>query len=104
MQSSRRIFLQQSATLVAGALTSPSLGHASPADRINVALIGCNGMGFYNLQDHLKLPNISCVALCDVDDAVLNRRSAEVLKITGKSPRLIKDFRRVIDDKSVDVV
>jgi len=74
------------------------------SERIRVALIGCNGMGFYNLQDHLKVPGVECAALCDVDEAVLHRRAADLAKITGKTPKLVKDFRQVIDDRSIDVV
>ncbi|HTF22268.1 MAG TPA: Gfo/Idh/MocA family oxidoreductase [Chryseolinea sp.] len=108
IKSSRRIFLQRSATLMAGTALGHSLANArtggKSADRINVALIGCNGMGFYNLQDHLKVPNVACVALCDVDESVLNRRAADLSKITSKAPRLVNDFRRIIDDKTIDVV
>lgn len=108
MKSSRRIFLQQTAALMGGTVLSNSVGSApmrtKPADRINVALMGCNGMGFYNLQDHLKIPNVECVMLCDVDESVLNRRAADLAKITSKVPRLVKDFRRIIDDKTIDAV
>lgn len=99
--------MRQSTALAAGTLMTP-LGYirasASPADRINIALIGCNGMGFYNLQDHLKVPNVECVALCDVDESVLKRRAADLAKITNKVPRLVKDFRNIIDDKGIDAV
>ncbi|MEJ1239469.1 Gfo/Idh/MocA family oxidoreductase [Chryseolinea sp. T2] len=108
MRPTRRSFLQKSAALMATAMLAPRVVRGqsirSVADRINVALIGCNGMGFYNLQDHLKIPNVECVALCDVDESVLNRRAADVAKITGRQPKLIKDFRRIIDDKDIDVV
>ena len=76
----------------------------SAADKINIALIGCNGMGFYNLQDHLKVPGVECVALCDVDHSVMNKRAADLSKITDKAPKLVKDFRHVLDNKDVDVV
>src|SRR6187431_3030790 len=101
MKSSRRTFLQRSTALMAGTALGQSMASARtgarPADLINVALIGCNGMGFYDLQDHLKLPNVQCVALCDVDESVLNRRAAELTKITNKALRLVKDYRRIID-------
>lgn len=109
MPTSRREFLQESAALVASSMLTPSLAHTPhrsipAADRVRIALIGCNGMGFYNLQDHLKVPGVECVALCDVDGSVLNRRAADLAKLVPRTPKLVKDFRTVIDDKSIDAV
>lgn len=73
-------------------------------DKISVALIGAHGMGWYNLTDHLKSPEVECVALCDVDDSVLRERSAELEKLTGRKPKLYKDYRQVLDDKTIDAV
>lgn len=76
----------------------------SANDKVSIALIGCNGMGWYNLTDHLKFPEVECVALCDVDDDVLNRRSAELEKQTGKKVKVYKDYRKVLEDKSINAV
>ncbi len=107
--TTRRKFLQNSSALVAGAalspLVAPSLKGGISADyKFTIALIGCHGMGMYDLKDHLKLPEIECAALCDVDENVLNERAAEVTKITGRKPKLVKDFRRILEDKSIDAV
>jgi len=102
----RREFLQKSGALAASAMFSPMIMNAgvSPADKVTIALIGCNGMGWYNLTDHLKFPEVECAALCDVDENVLNRRAAELEKLTGKKPKLYKDYRQVLDDKSINAV
>jgi len=108
MKTKRRTFLRNAASLMTAPLIAPSISYGkvriAAADRVRVALIGCNGMGFYNLQDHLKVPGVECAALCDVDENVLRRRSADVARITGKTPPLVKDFRKIIDDKSIDAV
>lgn len=108
MNNSRRTFLKNSGALLAGSIIAPMAAHAevhaSATQPLKVALIGCNGMGFYNLQDHLKVPGVECVYLCDVDESVLQRRAADLARITNKVPKLVKDFRRVIDDKSVDAI
>ncbi len=36
-------------------------------------------MGFGDLQNHLDIAGVNCVALCDVDENVLNKRSAEII-------------------------
>lgn len=111
MPTTRRAFLAHSTQLVAaasltGVAAAPAVAKkAGPAaDKITVALIGANSMGFGDLRNALSLPNVECVALCDIDDAVLARRSADVVKIQGKAPTLYKDFRRVMDDKAIDAV
>ena len=58
----------------------------------------------YDLTDHLKQPGIECAALCDVDSNILNERAKKVQELTGKSPKLYKDYRHVIDDKDIDIV
>ncbi|GHU09634.1 NADH-dependent dehydrogenase [Alphaproteobacteria bacterium] len=109
----RRDFLQKSALTAAGFSVTPLLGGAyqsiygktAPSNKIKVALIGCRSQGFDNLSTFLKYPEVECVALCDVDDEWLNKRAADVLKITGKKvPNLFKDWRRVIDLKDADAV
>ena len=106
--NSRRKFIQKSGSLLAGAALSPLVTrmHAGiPAsDKLNVALIGCKGMGMYDLTDHLKQPGIDCVALCDVDNNILQERAQTILGLTGKKPQLFKDYRNIMDDPNIDVV
>ena len=75
-----------------------------PSDTINVALIGCRNMGFGILQHHLSNPGVNCIAICDIDDKVLNDRSAEILKTFSQKPKLYKDFRKLLDQKDIDAV
>ncbi len=94
---------------MAGAALSPLLvqplkAKISANDKINVALIGCKGMGMYNLTDHLKQVDIECVAMCDVDNNILQERAKTIHELTGKMPRLHKDYRHIIDDKNIDLV
>ncbi|QHT65791.1 Gfo/Idh/MocA family oxidoreductase [Rhodocytophaga rosea] len=105
---SRRSFLIQSSTLLAGAglATIPvTQTQAEPAaGKINIALIGCKNMGWANLTSILKLPDVECLALCDVDDSVLNSRAAELEKKTGKKVALYKDFRKLLERKDIQAV
>jgi predicted dehydrogenase len=107
--ATRRIFLKNTAITAAGLGLAPSLSGSmlgyAPSDRINVGLIGCNGMGFSDLTAFLANPQVDCLALCDIDDEVLNRRAAGVEKIRGKKPaNLYKDWRKLIDNKDINVV
>ena len=104
--TTRRVFLRNTAITTAGLGLVPTLSGAlagcAPSDRINVGLIGCNGMGFADLSAFLEHPQVECIALCDVDESVLNRRAADVEKIRGKKPaNLYKDWRKLIDNKDI---
>jgi predicted dehydrogenase len=76
----------------------------SPSDTINVALIGCRNMGFGILQHHLSNTGVNCVAICDIDDSVLNERSTEIQKKYNQVPKLYKDFRKLLEQKDIDSV
>lgn len=107
---SRRSFLHSSGTLLAGlSLPLPitalaKTSSAAPSDKIRMGLIGCNSMGWYNLREHLALPEVDAVALCDVDEQVLQKRAQELQKITGKKPALFTDFRKLLEQKDIDAV
>jgi predicted dehydrogenase len=75
----------------------------SPSAIIRVGLIGCRGMGWANLTSMLKISEVTCGALCDIDDEVLAQRKTELEKINIK-PLLYKDHRKLLDNKEIDVV
>ena len=79
-------------------------GRVPPSDQVRVGVIGVNGMGFSDLGSILKIPEVECGALCDVDDSVLNRRAAEVERNTGVKPSLYSDFRALLEDPDIDAV
>ena len=111
--NSRRKFLQNT-LLASAALGLPSFvsvesfreltKKVGANDQLNYGLIGCKGMGWSNMNSHLKIPRVNCVALADIDQNVLDQRAADAEKITEKKPRLYKDYRQMLEDKDIDVV
>ena len=104
----RRNFLKVSAGMYA-ASALPGLAFAkgkmkSPNETLNVGVIGCNGMGNSNLRSMLLNSNVRCIALCDVDDAVLSKRKAEISRDFGSKPILYKDYRSLLGNRDVDAV
>lgn len=107
--TTRRVFIKNTAITTAALGLVPAmssvLAGCAPSDRINVGVIGCNGQGFADLIPFLDHKNVECLALCDIDENVLNRRAADVEKIRGKKPAfLYKDWRKLIDNKDINVV
>src|SRR5690606_11590559 len=103
INKSRRKFIQQTALATAG-LSLPGLFSAeafsgslktiSANDKINVGLIGCKGMGWSNLRAHLTMPEANCIALADIDQRVLDERTANVKELRGNTPSQYKDYRK----------
>ena len=110
MKTNRRVFINNSMKVAAGAgiysLTGNTLfgKNYSANDKIVAGLMGCKGMGFSNIRAFLAQPNTECGALCDVDENVLNERALGVEKIQGKKPKLYKDFRKMIENKDLDII
>jgi len=110
--NSRRKFLRDTSYALAGTALMNSFSLESSAkgkslisqnDRINVGLIGANGMGWSDLQSFMKIPEINVVALCDVDESVLKRRVEELSKVNIKVATY-GDYRKLLANKDVDVV
>ena len=108
---SRRNFIQKSTAFGLGSglvsgfpnfLIAKDLKNNSPNETINFGVIGCKGQGWSNMRSILKNKNTNCIALCDVDDNVLSQRSTDTKKLTGKKPRLYKDYREMLDNKDID--
>jgi predicted dehydrogenase len=110
MKPSRREFIRQTSfTSVGIGLVSIIPSHVwaskpAPSDKINVALVGCRNMGFGDLSQSLSFSEVNCVALCDVDETVLNQRAAEVRTKFNQTPALYKDFRKMLEQKDIDAV
>ncbi len=107
----RRKFLGQTAlaAVAAGTFQTPFVrvaraGEPGANDKIRLGLIGCGGMGQGDLKCFFGNPEVDCAVIADVDDAHL----ADGIKICADhnrpKPDTVKDFRRVLDRKDVDVV
>jgi len=111
MDPSRRKILKNTSAVAAGIGIGLPWGEkalaatrkAAPSDTVNLALIGAKNRGFHVLRHHLALGDAKCVALCDVDEAVLNDRANE-LKELGHKPRLYQDYRKMLENKDIDAV
>jgi len=109
MNPSRRNFIKNASLLAAGSvLPVDALSFArskiAANDKIRIALIGANGMGFSNLVSFLKNPEIECVAMCDVDNNVLDKRMINLTELKVPSPKLYADYRKMLENKDIDAV
>ena len=113
MSKDRRSFLKSSSYALAGLGLSTMINWEAIAaakkavganGKINVGAIGINGMGWADLTSILKIPDTQCVALCDVDENVLNFRKYELAKNGLKAPAIFTDYRKLLENKDIDVI
>jgi predicted dehydrogenase len=114
---SRREFLIESALGAAGAaglavLHNPLLAAAEKAakkgdanDALHVAVVGVRGRGMSHVGGfNNKNLNTVITHICDCDTGVIGRATTAVEKATGKAPTFVQDFRKLLDDKSIDII
>jgi predicted dehydrogenase len=109
MASSRRTFIKTAAVVAAGSVIpfeSFSIGRSgiSANDKVRVALVGGNSMGWSDLTSFLMNKEVECVALCDIDKNVLTNRTNDLLKMGLAKPKLYVDYRKMLENKDIDVV
>jgi predicted dehydrogenase len=120
-ENSRRNFVRTVATGTLAAAVVPSVlaqeqkkKKAAPApavkgpnDRLRIAVLGVNGRGKSHIEEIMKLSetaNVEVAVLCDPDMNVLQQRAAEFEKQYGKKVLIEQDFRKTLEDKTIDAV
>jgi len=112
-QQSRREFLEQSmlasAAVAAASAAGPQVAGAAeksagPNDKLNVAVVGVRGRGGSHIGAFAGRGETQVTYICDADADVGNNRADQVAKKQGRRPEMVTDIRKVLDDKSVDIV
>jgi predicted dehydrogenase len=76
----------------------------APSDKVRIGMIGCGGISVADSNAFLSHPECEIVAICDVDDAMIGKTLERLDKLRGMKPETVKDYRRVVDRKDIDVV
>ncbi len=96
-RSTRRRFLQTSASLGAGVLFVRHIwGAGAPSNKLNIAIAGAGGRGAANTQG---VASENIVALCDVNSRHLTAAAAQFPKA-----KTYVDWREMLDQKGIDAV
>ncbi len=100
----RREFVKQSVS-AASALTV--LGGArvlGANERIVVGVMGVGGRGTALVEKFAARPDVAIAYLCDPDTRRFKVARELVEKAQGRAPKVAQDFRRILEDKTVDVL
>jgi predicted dehydrogenase len=107
--SDRRGFVKQASAAGLGAVIASRAGplfafDGSPAEKMVVAVMGLNGRGMVLARDFARGANTTVGYLCDVDATVLAKSLTEISTLQTEPPKAVGDFRRALEDKSVDAL
>ncbi|HZE95625.1 MAG TPA: Gfo/Idh/MocA family oxidoreductase [Planctomycetota bacterium] len=109
---SRREFLERSMmTAAAAALpAAPLLANTGPERRpgandiLRIAVCGVKGRGLEHVGQWSKMKDVQVAAIVDIDENVIGNAMDRVEKNSGAKPVYYQDFRKMLEDKSIDAV
>ena len=104
--ASRRQFLQWSAgtSLATYAAVAAAQQPAGANERIVMGVMGVNGRGSALARGFAGRPGVEVAYICDVDSRAVTQATSALREIQPKVPVGVGDFRRILDDPSVDVL
>ena len=73
-------------------------------DRLRLAVVGIHGRGGIHAKKFAARPDCEVAYLCDVDESLFPQYVSEVERIQHRRPKVTGDFRRALDDKSIDAI
>ena len=98
----RRKFIQVGSAASLGMLsTRPS---RAANDRIVMGIMGLGGRGTHLAESLARRPDVEIAYLCDVNTRRFARAREAVEETQDSRPKLVQDFRRILEDDSVDAL
>ena len=104
----RRTFLKEtvlgSASAALALSSALNAGEAAPSERVRAGFVGVGGRARRLLQLFAEQPDVEIVGLAEIDQ----RRVPDAMRLlaqrTDRVPAVYGDFRRLVDDPSIDVL
>ena len=95
--------------LGAAAATGFSLSAASSAepaaeDKLVVGIMGTGGRGLDHCKQFARQPGVTVAYVCDVDSGRVAKAAQAVESVAKTAPKTVTDFRKILDDKDVDIL
>jgi predicted dehydrogenase len=103
----RREFLTKTALAGAALASVPAwvrAGTAGSNSRLRIAVVGTNNRGLDHIEALSGIDGVELAYICDVEDGALAKGVKKAALFPGMAPKTEKDFRRILDDKSVDAI
>ena len=108
MINNRRKFIKDvslgTAGIIAGAPLISRGNILGANDTVRIAIMGVNGRGNSLAKTLSGINKAEIVYICDVDSNAKAKGINTVQKSTGKAPVGLEDFRKALDDKTIDAL
>jgi len=114
LRRDRRVFLKSNAAFAALAAigqdqprradTAEGTSNTSASSTIALGVMGVNNRGAALAAGFASLPNVKVATICDVDESIAGRVAKKLADAYGRQPKICEDFRRMLDDKSIDAI
>ena len=103
----RRKFLKSAGGAVVSSAvvkTAAATPRISANNKVTIAMMGVRGRGTWLTRYFAALPDVDMPYICDVDPSVVGPATKAIEEKKGRTPKLVDDIRRVLDDQTVDAV
>jgi len=100
----RRGFLKSAAAASATVAASRAAAASAANNTVVLAIMGTNGRGSALARGFAGQENCRVAYICDVDQRAVGKGIGAAVAGGGKEPQGLKDFRKALDDKSVDAL
>ncbi len=109
MSTTRRTFIKNSALTASALAAAPMFSYGRDSilganDRVNFAVLGVRSRGKAHINSIAANENTRISHICDVDDRYFEEASQLAMEKSGRKPKWEKDFRKILEDKDVDVI
>lgn len=100
----RREFVKGSLGTLAALTLLPKSRSFAANEKVIIGVMGLGGRGTYLAERFASRPDAEVAYLCDADTRRFARARNAVEEAQDSKPKLVQDFRRILDDSSVDVL
>ena len=100
----RREFVKGSLGMLAASTVLPKCRSYAANEKVIIGVMGLGGRGTYLAERFAGRPDAEVAYLCDVDSRRFARARNVVEEAQNKRPKMVQDFRRILDDSSVNVL
>ncbi len=77
---------------------------AAPSEKVIIGVMGTGGRGTYLATAFARRADAEVAYVCDADARRASNAKAAVAGVQGREPVAVQDFRRILEDRSVDAV
>jgi len=104
----RREFVRNSALAAASVAFAQSASSFAPAPQVRIAIIGTGLRGQSHIENILRRSDTDIVAICDVDDLMIQWTTDMIKKAGRPAPQIFKGdshaYRKLLETKNIDAV